>query len=64
MSKRFPHVAPDELIYFVMAAYNWGIGKVRKTGCTTWDCLKERLPPETAAYIPRIVHLVRTGEWI
>lgn len=42
-----------------LAAYNWGIGNVRKalklTGGSTFEDIKEYLPTETARYVPSVL---------
>ena len=60
---RFPHVAPEDRPKFVLAAYNRGVGFVRRTGCTTWACLEPLLPEETRTYVPRNLAMRATGDW-
>lgn len=63
LAKRFPHVAPEELPRFVWAAYNFGVGRVRRTGCSTWACLEPFLPTETRVYVKGIEVMARNGSW-
>ena len=64
LADRFPHWSHEERELAALSGYNWGIGNVRKTGCTTYDCLEPHLPKETRDYVRRILHLQETGEWI
>ncbi|MYE00159.1 MAG: lytic transglycosylase domain-containing protein [Alphaproteobacteria bacterium] len=63
LERRFPHVSAEDLPKFVHAAYNWGVGNVRRTGCATWTCLKPLLPTETRVYVRGIEVMARDGTW-
>ena len=57
------HVAPEDRGKFKLAAYNWGVGNVRRTGCSTWDCLWPLLPTETRIYVAGVEVMARDGSW-
>ena len=63
LSKRFPHVAAEDLPRFETASYNWGVGNVRRTGCTTWECLEPLLPRETRIYVHGVEQMQTDGTW-
>ena len=63
LTRRFPYVTPVDLKRFKLAAYNWGVGNVRRTGCTTWKCLKPLVPRETRKYVVGVLEMSRTGKW-
>lgn len=63
LADRFPHVEPADLPRFILAAYNRGVGFVRRTGCRTWACLEPLLPRETVEYVYRNEQMVRDGTW-
>lgn len=64
LSKRFPHVKENDLPLFELAAYNLGVGRVRRTGCITYICLEPLLPVETKNYVAGVTEMARTGRWI
>lgn len=63
LEERFPHVAPEDRLRFGLASYNWGVGNVRRTGCTTWSCLEPTLPRETRRYVAGVLRMMETGRW-
>ena len=64
LTKRFPYVELEDLGKFELAAYNWGVGRVQRTGCTTWECLEPLVPKETRGYVAGVLEMARTGKWI
>ena len=63
LEKRFQHVGPEDRPRMVLSAYNWGVGNVRRTGCSTWDCLRPLLPRETRIYVAGVEAMMRDGSW-
>ena len=63
LADRFPHVSAEELPYFILAAWNWGLGNVRRTGCSTWACLERKLPRETRVFVAGVMQMMRDGTW-